>query len=78
MCIRDSAGPNGGPADAPPPVTSDDTFCSPILNSSQNENLILPKLHSRVLGSLHLLLLVIDMMHLTEQLLLLLYLHQFW
>ena len=38
----------GGPADAPPPVTSDDTFCSPMLNQFNPENLILPKLHSRV------------------------------
>ena len=43
-----NAGPNGGPADAPPPVTSDDTFCSPMLNQFNPENLILPKLHSRV------------------------------
>jgi hypothetical protein len=40
-----NAGPNGGPADAPPPVTSDDTFCSPIIYSTQNENLILPNPH---------------------------------
>ena len=37
-----NAGPKGGPADAPPPVTSDDTFCSPMLNQTLNENLILP------------------------------------
>ena len=40
-----SAGPNGGHADAHPPVTSDDTFCSPMLNQTQIENLILPKPH---------------------------------
>jgi len=73
-----NAGPNGGPDDAPPPVTSAVIFCSPIIYSTQNENLILPKLHSRALGSLRLLLLVIDMMHLTKQLLLLLYLRLFW
>ena len=31
-----SAGPNGGPADAPPPVTSDDTFCFSHVKSNSN------------------------------------------
>ena len=47
-----NAGPNGGPADAAPPVTSDDIFCSAISNSTQYENLILTKPHSLVLDSL--------------------------
>ena len=72
-----NAGPNGGPVEAPPQVTSDDTFCSPMLNQLNPENLILPKLHSRVLDNLHRQLLVIDKMHQVKQLLLLLCLHLF-
>ena len=50
-----NAGPNGGPADAPPPVTSADTFCSPIFYLLYTKNLILTKPHLIVSDSLRLL-----------------------